>query len=330
MIQHYGGIFLDQFFSASASLLKVHSSKTVIQAPIIDSEWDIYYSFLFSIDVIYSQHKVKSQSSFKLSAIPSDLNLKIYSAFHIPIPLDHFKDISPLVVGGNAEYSQYLSDILKDGSYLNNARWSELSGIFKIWKEAPSAYVGFCHYRRIFDLRCQEPNTIRSTRISLGDLPREATLLGDSFLKLLDKDTIITPHPKLLNRSIFDQYQLHHKINDLCLTLSILDANFPELSEFTPIVFDSYELYANNMFITSWKNFDEICQIWFTVLTIFEYTVNNNGQNRYQRRDISFLAERIFTIWIHYKKHQGLKLKHCHYFHIDYPGLSTKDWSSDP
>ena len=54
--------------------------------------------------------------------------------------------------------------------------------------------------------------------------------------------------------------------------------------------------YANNMFITSWENFDAICQIWYWVVTIFEYAVKNDGQNRYQRRDISFLTEKIFTI----------------------------------
>jgi hypothetical protein len=135
------------------------------------------------------------------------------------------------------------------------------------------------------------------------------------------------PKPEILDRTIFDHYHASHKINDLCLVHKILQEHFPELSDSIPIIFNSSELYANNMFITSCENFNEICQIWFKVLTIFESLVLNEIQNRYQARDISFLAERIFTIWIHYKKNQGKSLVHIPFFHVDYPNLDYKEWT---
>ncbi len=331
MMQHYGGILLDHFFGASNQLLGIHSNKTVNQAPIIDSEWDLYYSFLFSIDVGSVRDKRQRTSSLKLKNFPREKTLRLYTVFHESIPLDHFGDISPLAVGdivATFDNPPFLTDILKDGSRLKNSRWSELSGIFKVWKEVPSGHVGFCHYRRLFDLRFEKIDAERYKCVTLEQFPKEATRVGSSFLSLLDDDSIFLPKPEILDKPIFDQYHFVHKINDLCLTLEILQEHFPELSESIPVIFESSELYANNMFITSWNNFDEICQIWFKVLTIFEGLVVNKTQNRYQLRDISFLAERIFTIWIHYKKSQGKNIVNTPFFHIDYPGLNISDWST--
>lgn len=332
MMQHYGGILLDQFFfKASNQLLAMHSNKAINEAPIVDSEWDLYYSFLFSIDAKSTAEKIHRKSSLRPNNFTNDGSIKIYSAFHIPIPLGHFGDISPLAIGDIAPSfadSTYPTDILNDGTRLNNTRWSELSGIFKVWKEIPSAYVGFCHYRRVFDLRFEREISERTTCISLEQLPNNLMHFGNHFLSLLNDDSIFLPKPIIFDTTIFDQYHSYHKVNDLCLIIKILEDEFPELYKFTSVIFESNELYANNMFITSWENFDELCQIWFRVLSIFESIPKNKDANRYQTRDISFLAERIFTIWIHYKKAKGNNIMHIPIFHIEYPGLSAANWSA--
>jgi len=330
MMQHYGGVLLDSFFGASAQMLSVHANKVTHESPILESEWDLYYSFLFSIDV----NPMPKANGLAPSPVPPQLSdssdVKIYAAYHAPIPLDHFSDITPLAVGPMSkglEDTGRITDRLGDGSALNNERWSELSGIYKIWKEAPSAYVGFCHYRRIFDLRPGATIAERFSRISLAQFPQMAAAYNDTLQPLLAQDTLLLPKPEIVEGSLFDQYHMNHNINDLCLTLKILNREFPELSDAAQTIFHSNELYANNMFITNWTNFDEICQIWFKVLTAFEEQKPVPNANRYQRRDISFLAERIFTIWVNYKKSQGATIRSIPFFHIDYPELDNSSWT---
>lgn len=331
MMQHYGGILLDEFFGSSKQLLNIHSSKITNQAPIIDSEWDLYYSFLITIDINSKYSKKNAPPNKNLEPELNDRSVKIYAAFHAPIPLDHFGDIEPIAVGkiaSNSDFKNYHTDTLKDGSCLNNIRWSELSGIYKIWKETtPSAFIGFCHYRRIFDLRGEKTSEVRSERVSLDGLPTAATHFSAPLKEKLNPESIYLPLPEKLDRTIFEQYHFTHKINDLCLVLDLLKEYFPDLNDSCQIVFESNMLFSNNMFIASWGNFNEICNIWFTVLTEFEKRVNSNTDNRYQKRDISFLAERIFTIWINYKKSQGINLVPIPYFHIEYPELNTSEWT---
>lgn len=329
MMQHYAGILLDHFFESSRQLLNIHSKKITNEAPILDSEWDLYYSFLIAIDKDKKNKKTIALPEKKDNHIPYKQSINIYAAYHTTIPLNHFGDMKPISVGKSAMNNNIdFTDVLKDGTRLNNARWSELSGIFKIWKEStPSDYVGFCHYRRVFDLRCKEISKERFDRIPLSALPTTATKLNDTFIDLLNEESIYLPLPEKLNNSIFEHYHITHKINDLCLILELLKKHFPDLNDSCHCVFDSNNIYSNNMFISSWRNFDEICNIWFTVLLEFEKKVINNNDSRYQQRDISFLAERIFTIWINYKIKQGVNLVQIPYFHIDYPELNTTAWT---
>jgi hypothetical protein len=331
MMQHYGGIVLDQFFGSSRQLLDIHSSKIKNQAPIIDSEWDLYYSFLININVNSKTNKKNVFETKQANWNAEKGSISIYATYHAPIPLNHFGDIKPLAVGNaakNSEFNKHLTDELKDDNCLNNARWSELSGIYKVWKEIkPTEYIGFCHYRRVLDLRCEEAAIDRFKRIALDALPEGATKISENLRSTLSTNTIYLPPPEKLDRTIFEQYHFYHKINDLCLVLDLIKERFPFLSDSCQKVFESDLLFSNNIFITSWGNFDEICNIWFTILSDFEKLIANDTDNRYQQRDISFLAERIFTIWIHYKKNQGVNLEYIPYFHLEYPDLNTREWT---
>ncbi|QWD48421.1 DUF4422 domain-containing protein [Polynucleobacter paneuropaeus] len=331
MMQHYGGIVLDQFFGSSKQLLDIHSNKIKNEAPILDSEWDLYYSFLIDIDIDSKNKKIIKPETNHKNWNQEKGSISIYTTFHAPIPLNHFGDIKPLAVGNaanNSNLNKHPTDILNNGYCLNNARWSELSGIYKIWKEIkPTDYIGFCHYRRVFDLRCEEVAVDRFKRISLDALPEGATKINETLKEMLNTSSIYLPPPEKLDKTIFEQYHFIHKINDLCLVLDLIKERFPYLSESCQIVFESDLLFSNNMFITCWENFDEICNIWYTVLSDFEKLITIDTDNRYQQRDISFLAERIFTIWIHYKKNQGVNLVHIPYFHIEYPDLNTREWT---
>ena len=68
-------------------------------------------------------------------------------------------------------------------------------------------------------------------------------------------------------------------------------------------------MYANNIFLTSWKQFDEMCQSWFSVLrTVASLLDWPRGLGEYQDRDIAFLSERFFDAWLRYKQRIGVTI----------------------
>lgn len=77
------------------------------------------------------------------------------------------------------------------------------------------------------------------------------------------------------------------------------------------------DLYANNLFIMNWGLFDELCGIWFNLLKDFERQLPSHRSTTYQNRDLSFLAERIFDLWLRSKQQAGTRLVHVPIFFID-------------
>jgi hypothetical protein len=58
--------------------------------------------------------------------------------------------------------------------------------------------------------------------------------------------------------------------------------------------FATDRLYANNLFVTSWGLFCELCELWFNYLARFADRLTQHDPAPYNRRDIAFLSERTY------------------------------------
>lgn len=321
MLQHYAGIALDTLFPSAPGMNTRLHAKAPLQPPIGGNEWDLHYSFMFTIKkadskrVRYSQGESSRQRP-QPGAAPIDSGHAIYAVYHKIFPLSHLGPIKPVFTGDLAQShaSQGLTDICVEGAGLSNRRWSELSAMYKIWTEGPkTSVVGFCHYRRLFDfsnhgrIDRESLPLARETHVTADDLADGTYRLYDAEMvsAVADGSKIIVAIPHDTTKTIFEHYCESHHTNDYLEIFNQCVATDSPLLPFFMEQFSDHFLFANNMFILSWALFSELCGFWFELLNAFVSKFPERQSSAYQHRDVAFLSERIFDAWIRYRKNCG-------------------------
>lgn len=319
MLQHYGGLFLDIFYSLSNPLLSVIHGKKSFDPPIQACEWDLFYSYIFDIE------KTHKYSSVNLCSEPAQVEGGLaYAVYHEKFPADHLGGALPIFTGKFATTLglDALTDVLDGMQPLDNRFWCELTAIYKIWKKGPrSERVGFFHYRRLFNFNS---DVDRDTYINYDDLLDYKII--DNALEGKNKELII-PAPLDLGMTIYDQYTRAHAASDICLMYSIVMEKHNQLTPYIKEHFIDHKMYANNMFIAKWEDFNEICTIWFDVLKEVEAKIDFKVRDRYQGRAIGFLAERLFDLWVRYKRAKGSEIRETGVYLVRFKDHNVGDWT---
>lgn len=181
-------------------------------------------------------------------------------------------------------------EIIYFDSPLDNRIFSELSAMIWIRNNIKSDFITINHYRRL-----------------LENMPFD----------------ICYAEPINIGCSIAEQYKVFHNIDDLMLCSNIIKNLYPELYNIWLYTLQSPIFYPYNMVSFPQPIYsdyiDKMSKILFTFLncikvnnyddmlkrieTIPTYTENNNARNTdkvYQARLVSFLAERITSMYINY------------------------------
>ena len=164
-----------------------------------------------------------------------------------------------------------------------NHRYSELSAIYYIWKNVKTPYIGISHYRRRF-------------------------ILSD---RLLDKYMeegfdIIISEPWIYPNSNLDVYINSHYGYDWTLTLNLIKELSPEYYDTALKFSENNYFHPYCMGIYKREVFDHCCSWLFPILEKF-YQLRGEKKDIYQRRDISFIGERLFSIYfIHHKNNLNI------------------------
>ncbi|WP_028603309.1 DUF4422 domain-containing protein [Ottowia thiooxydans] len=360
LLQHYSGLLLDIFYPFAKQIYDTEQAKEVPGLVLPSNEWEVYYSYRFHL--VKNETGNTSQNHLIKAALEQTVEpgIGMYAVYHRRLPLAPDTGITPIYVGEAASQAIAGERTEARDNMRDNSRWCELSGMDEIWRNGPrTEFVGFCHYRRMFEfsqagaeaaqassafsqdgLHAGTPQSgkadmhqARSTLVSYDAyLSRASGTASQHALVHLREhaDAIITAAPLDINVNVWDQYATVHNANDLCDVTNLITHRYPHLSPFLAESFGAGAFYANNLFITRWEHFDELCTIWFDVLAAFEEKVPTRTEVRYQKRDIAFLAERIFDVWVRYRVAQGTRLITMPILEITYPGLDISEWSRVP
>lgn len=199
-----------------------------------------------------------------------------------------------------------------------NKYYSELTGLYWVWKNTQTKIVGSCHYRRYFTI-AKEPFAYRIKRLlyfpanlwkkRYGLIYTANTnywgkhiLTENEALTIIDKYDAIFPVRRRLRQTIKQHYSKYHSADDLILLENILKENSPEFIPAFNKVLNQNRLFANNMFVLRRDDFEELMEWLFDVLFKFEDSVPNEKYKGYQERIFGFLSERLITVWIEHKK----------------------------
>ena len=217
---------------------------------------------------------------------------------------------------------QSKSNMLGDDSDVNiserNRYYSELTGIYWIWKNRQHDVIGTCHYRRFFTAQPESflynakqwfYSKFGLNRTHFGlihtlniQLYKNRILSTLEINDLLERYDAILPLPRKLKRTVKKHYVRCHDSNDLIILRNIIKEKHPAFTPAFDEVLQSKRMYANNMFVLRKELFDEFMTWWFDILFEFEKQIDLKTKTGYQERILGFVAERLLNVWFAHKK----------------------------
>ena len=196
------------------------------------------------------------------------------------------------------KYIHFENEMKYNISHLNS-KLNEMTAIYAYWKNLMKNddYIGFNHYRRMF--RIEDLNDIAEYDI-IDAKPIPMVFNIGYFTR--------SPIPNYVPTDIKNGYAICHKIEDWNKMEELLKktsyyVDFEDWSKQNSLTSPC------NMFMMKKKIFEEYCEFIFPILFELEKQVDLTGYDNYQKRQLSFLAERITSLFLYVKKQQGYKFK---------------------
>jgi hypothetical protein len=181
----------------------------------------------------------------------------------------------------------YYHDDTGDNISSKNYWFGQTTGLYWVWKNSNEDFVGMCTYRLFW-------NQEELSHIEID----ENTLI-------IPKSIYVTPHVSHstpgVTHSIMSHLMFCHGSVPISLLygLSKIDS-IPITVEMIDDLKNQEKLHPFNMFITSKKNSDKICEILFDILfkfyNCYDYLFQTIESHTGQKRILDFLAERILHI----------------------------------
>lgn len=195
---------------------------------------------------------------------------------------------------GNFEWNELMGNSGKNIEYLN-ALINECTGLYWIWKNENSNYVGLNHYRRYF---------LRDPLVHLGNI-----VTANYVEELLQRYDIILPKTEpLYDGTVIDElkYSLVEEAfqEGLDLIVNALKKHNPDYIDIFWKVMYGHNYYHYNMFMTHREIMEQYCEWLFPFLVEAAENFKADNYDVYNKRTIGFFAERMWTVWLHDKKYK--------------------------
>lgn len=214
-------------------------------------------------------------------------SFQIYAMAHKAFEVPPDALYCPLQVGSALhEDLGYLRDDTGDNISERNCYYSELTGLYWIWKNQPKLdYVGTCHYRR-FLINEQEKIFSRS-----------------EYETLLQQYDLITTKKVHLNNSYHYGFSANHNIAALDMTGEVIKELYPKYYDTYIRLVHGPDTYFGNMFVTSKTLYDEYCNWLFSIFFQVEQRINpKTEEDDYHKRVFGFISEFLLLVWVTVKK----------------------------
>jgi hypothetical protein len=192
-----------------------------------------------------------------------------------------------------------------------NGSYCELTGMYWAWKNLKDVdYIGLCHYRRYFDFnhigRKVFPSTTLGTRL-FDSLNLEINSDIESYL---ERGACVVAKSVHLHTSLYLQYCEGHYSPDFKVMGDVIRETLsPEYFQgFWKYLVESNKFSPYNMFIMSWKQFDDYCSWLFPLLGAVEDKLDISHYPPFQKRVYGYLAERLLNLYVRTNKLKRLEL----------------------
>ena len=217
--------------------------------------------------------------------------VRIYAMTHKRFDECGIDIYKPLLVGatGREETFGYLTDDTKDNISDKNCYYSELTGLYWVYKNVTDVdIVGTCHYRRYLVNESDE------------------VLKASEIINILEKYDVITCKCLTLNYSYYYGFSHNHKPYYLDNTREVIRDIYPDyLSDYDGLINDKHT-YFGNIMICRKSLYDDYCKWLFDILFELERRIVIEEEDSYHRRIFGFISEFLWYLWV---RHNNIKAK---------------------
>lgn len=234
-------------------------------------------------------------------AVPSGdrgMNIKIFVMTHKLFERPKDALYVPLQVGhaltGTLDESYLRDDDGADNISALNPYFSELTGIYWIWKQCRDAdCVGVCHYRRFLVIK---------------EDGKERLMTERDCRKILGEYDLITTEKLTLHSNYYDGFKVDHNLSDLQVTEQVVREKYPAYYDCFERLVHGNQVYFGNICVMPKGLYDEYCEWLFDILFEVQKRTDVTEYDGYRRRLFGFLAEFLQMVWIQVR---GLRPYEC-------------------
>jgi hypothetical protein len=201
----------------------------------------------------------------------------------------------PLHVGA-ALHPDVLPDWVQDNTGDNisakNNKYSELTGLYWLWKNDDSEYQGIVHYRRHFG------TANRMARITHRD--RFERIIGsDEVLRLLGEYDVILPRERnYYIETVYSHYAHTFGEEQLKVVRQVIAKQQKEYLPAFERVMASKKAHMFNMFIMRNDRLSEYCEWLFPILKSLEGDIDDSNFDSFQSRYPGRISEMLLDVWL--------------------------------
>lgn len=171
-----------------------------------------------------------------------------------------------------------------------NDRINETSGLYWIWKNTTSEYVGLSHYRRFFYNNTFQYDVNRLNKRKIKEILADKKY--DIILSVLTHlDWTVYEN---INRTVGD----HYNSTAYRLFLDAIKNKQPDYVAAFENVMSNKRMYICNMFVTSRKILDEYCSWLFSFFLDVVDQIDVSEGTVYQKRVTGYYSEAFWTVWM--------------------------------
>lgn len=214
------------------------------------------------------------------------MSISIFTITHVPFTPPKDSIYIPLQVGhcSHDDYG-YLGDDTGENISNKNQYYSELTGLYWIWKNYSGAdYLGLCHYRRYF---LNNNGTLMTETDYLNILSAYDVIVSESHVGPYDYRTV---------------YSRSHDVRNLDATGEVIQEIYPEYyATFQAVISDNH-CYTGNLFVAPKALFNAYCEWLFSIFFLLEDRIDTNGYDDYHKRVFGFLSEQLLIVWIKHNR----------------------------
>jgi hypothetical protein len=223
------------------------------------------------------------------------MEIKVIIATHKEYRMPQGKEFtaySPMLVGSKGKESPvgYLRDDFGDNISDLNANFSELTGLYDLWKNYDVDIKGIVHYRRYFKTSHGNHNA--------NDVFENIVTTSEIESAMSEYDAILPKKRNYYIESNESHYVHAHHDEPLNLVSGIIEKDYPEYFKTYQDMLKSTKAHMFNMFIMRSEYFDEYCSWLFDVLFKVRAELDLTGYSVQEARVFGFLSELLLDVWM--------------------------------